>query len=66
MAATLIDVQSHTASGLDAFAGKWSSEAVPASGHVVTATVATMNVSAPIAYVRKHRGIAGGSPEGSS
>lgn len=68
MTATLIDIQSHTASGLDAFAGRWSREVLPASGHAVATTkVATMNVSAPIAYVHKHRnGITGGPQEGSS
>jgi hypothetical protein len=67
MAATLIDFQSRTASGLDAFAGKWSREVPPASGHTMaTVNVATMNVS-PTAYVRKHRiGIHGGPQEGSS
>jgi hypothetical protein len=67
MAATLIDVQSRTASGLDAFAGTWSREVPPASGHTMaTVHAATVTVSTT-AYVRKHRnGISGGPQEGSS
>ena len=53
--------------GVVAFAGKWSREVPPTSGHTMaTVNVATMNVS-PTAYVRKHRiGIHGGPQEGSS